>query len=153
MGEPSLPSFQERRAKNYVAMVPDKGFTKQLKALDEEFEVVWNWGQSIWEIWRFPKQEGKAPQHLISVVTRNKTYRELGADILLRLQEGRHLAEMPLARLVKYFDELDAQLQRRKRKDFSEKMQAIARYTFNLVHNVPVVQVPSSIVIGRLAHE
>lgn len=153
MGEPSLPSFRERRTKNHVAMVPDRGFTRQLKALDEELEVVWNWGQNVWEIWRFPKQAGKEPQHLISVTTKDKTYRELGADVLLKLQEGRHLAEMPLEKLVKYFDEVDAQLQRRKRKDFSEKMQAIARYTFNLVHNVPVIQVPSSLVIGRVAHE
>jgi len=149
---PSLPSFTERRRKNDPVMMPDKGFAKQLKALDEEFEVVWNWGQEFWEIWRFPKEEKKEPQHLISVTTKNKTYRELGADVLLKLQEGKHLAEMSLVKLVAYFDELDNQLQRRKFNDFRDKMQAIARYTYNLVAGVPVIQVPKGLKIGRAAH-
>ena len=147
-----LPSFDERRRRNDVAMVPDRGFTKQLKALDDELEVVWNWGQEFWEIWRFPKEERKKPMHLISVTTKGKTYRELGADVLLKLQQGMHLAEMPLEKLVRYFDELDEQVQRRRRQKFLDRIRDVADYTFELVMGIPIVQVPKSYKIGRVAH-
>jgi len=150
--KPSLPSFEDRRTRNSAVMVPDRGFTKQLKALDEELEVVWNWGQDFWEIWRFPKDEKKKPVHLLSVTTKDKTYRELGADVLLKLQYGKHLAELPLNKLTAYFDELDNQVERRKRRDFLNKIEGVANYTFNLVAGIPTVQVPNSYKIGRVAH-
>ena len=36
-------------------MVPDRGFKKQLKAIDKELDVVWDWGSEKWEIWKFPE--------------------------------------------------------------------------------------------------
>ena len=84
------PSFRDYRKLNDAAMTPDKGFVKQLKMLDKEFEVVWDWSSEKWEIWKFPKEFGKEPYHVTTVQTKDKNYRELGADILLQLQWGKN---------------------------------------------------------------
>lgn len=149
---PSLPSFSERRRVNDAVMVPDRGFRKQLKALDDELEVVWNWGQEFWEIWRVPKQFGKKPFHVLSVVTKDKSYRELGADVLVKLWEGQKLLDMSLSRLTSYFDELDAQVQRRKRQRFMDELRGIGEYTYELVKDLPIVQIPKKYKIGRVSH-
>ncbi len=146
---PSLPSFKEYRVRNDAVMVPDRGFTKQLRCLDPELGVVWNWGQEIWEIWRFPK-DGKEPHHVLSVKTKGRTYRELGADVLLKLQEGWQLGNLTVAQLASYLDELDNQVQRRKAKVFSNKIQDIAKETMNFVSGVLQVQVPRMMKIGRV---
>ena len=145
----SFPNFKEYRVRNDAVMVPDRGFTKQLKCLDPELRVVWNWGQNIWEIWRFPK-DGKDSHHVLSVKTKGKTYRELGADVLLKLQEGWQLGELTVAQLASYLDELDNQVQRRKAKAFSDKIGDIARETMNFVSGVLQVQVPRMTKVGRI---
>ncbi len=145
----SIPNFEEYRVQNDAVMVPDRGFTKQLKCLDPELGVVWNWGQNIWEIWRFPKDK-KDSHHVLSVRTKGKTYRELGTDILLKLQESWQLGNLTVNQLASYLDELDNQVQRRKAKDFSDKIQDIARETMNFASGVLQVQVPRMTKIGRI---
>jgi len=145
----SLPSFKDYRRKKDPLMVPDRGFRKQLKCLDKELEVVWNWGLDIWEIWRFPEDGGEA-HHVLSVTTKGKTYRELGADVLLKLQESWQLRNLSVKQLVAYFDELDEQERRRKRKEFKEKIEAIALDTRNYVSGVLQIQVPKKLKIGRI---
>jgi len=112
-------SFKQWRKKNPADMYPDRGFTKQLKALDKELDVLWNFLGSKWEIWRFP--EFGEPHHVLTVETKNKTYRELGADILLRLQQI-DSSRYTLNEMLAYFDEMDNQVQRRKEKEFRAAM-------------------------------
>jgi len=129
-------------------MVPDVGFVKQLKKLRPTYEVVWDGISKKWQIWDFPKEEGKDPFCITVVQTAGKTYRELGADVLLRLQEG-DTTRFTLAELVAYFDELDNQVQRRKRKDFLNKIDSIARDTFSFAQGILAVQVPQTYKIAR----
>ena len=128
-------------------MIPDKGFTKQLKALDEELEVAWDWGSEKWEIWRFPK-DGSSPFHMMTVQTKDRSYRELGADVLLRLQKG-DPARFGKGELVRYLDELDNQERRRKAKDFKEKLKDIAIDNWANIH-CKIIQVPEKISVGRV---
>ncbi len=146
---PSLPNFEEYRVRNDAVMVPDRGFQKQLKCLDDELDVVWNWGQDIWEIWRFPK-DGKDAHHVLSVRTKGRTYRELGVDVLLKLQEGWQLGKLTVDQLASYLNELDDQVLRRKRKIFTDKIGDIARDTMNYVSGVLQVQVPRMMKVGRI---
>lgn len=132
-------------------MTPDKGFVKQLKMLDPEFEVVWDWGSSRWEIWKFPKELGKEPYHVTTVQTKDKSYRELGADILLKLQWG-DSSRFSLDELVNYFDEMDNQVRRRRAKDFKTRIEDITRETKNYV-NVVMMQVPKSLAVGRMVSD
>jgi len=148
--EASLPNFKDYRRRNDPLMVPDRGFTKQLKCLDPEFDVVWDWGSARWEIWKFPKEDHKDPYHVVTVQTENKTYRELGADILLKLQEGRQLIDLSLNQLVAYFDELDNQVQRRNEKEFTNKIEAITNETQSYARGVPKIQVPGKYKIARM---
>lgn len=127
-------------------MVPDKGFLKQLHALDEELEVVWDWGSEKWEIWRFPK-DGRKPFHCLTVQTKDRTYRELGADILVKLQLGDPW-RYTLKELTAYWDEMDNQILRRKRKALSDRVKHIALETFNYI-NIPMFQVPENIKVRR----
>lgn len=129
-------------------MVPDKGFVRQLKLLDPELEVVWDWCSSKWEIWRFPKDFSKDACHITTVQTKNKSYRELGADILLQLQCG-DTTRFSLDELVSYFDELDNQERRRKKKVFETTINDITRETKTYVNTV-LMQVPKSLAIGRV---
>jgi hypothetical protein len=138
------PEGLKRKVKNDAEMVPDRGFVKQLKKLDPEFEVLWDWWTSKWEIWRFPKN-GKPPQHQITVQTKNKTYRELGADIILQLQKADPWRFNTKKELYDYFDEMDNQIRRRKEKEFREKIKDIALDTFLYTQNVLQIQVPRKI--------
>ena len=150
--------FQNQSA----VMIPDKGFSKQLHTLSPEFDVVWDWGSEKWEIWRFP-EDGKPCHHVLTVQTKDKTYRELGADVLLRLQKSDFLLNFTLTQLVAYFDEMDNQIIRRKEKVFKDKIEAMAKDTFGYVHIVmgrpiestpmsracPIFEVPKSMKVRR----
>lgn len=141
------PKFTDYRSKNHVGMTPDKGFVKQLKKLDKDFEVVWDWSSEKWEIWKFPKEFGADPHHITTVQAKDKTYRELGADTLLNLQWGMP-GRFTLNELTNYFDEMDNQIQRRNAKDFKTKIEDITRETKTFV-NSQFIQVPRSMNIRR----
>lgn len=137
--EESLPSFEQWRAKNDAVMVPDRGFVKQLKKLKESYEVVWDWGAEKWEIWDFPKD--KSGVHVATIQTKDKNYRELGADVLLKLQAG-DTTRFTKQQLYDYFDEMDNQVIRRKRRELMNKIEAVARETFSFARGVLQIQVP-----------
>lgn len=143
------------KAPNYVEykeffaqgiMVPDKGFTKQLHALDPELEVAWDWGSSKLEIWRFPK-DGTPAFHVMTVQTKDRTYRELGADVLLVLQKG-DPARFSKGELIRYLEELDNQERRRRTETFKAKLRDIALDSFINIH-CKIIQVPKKISVGR----
>lgn len=138
-----------RRTKDAV-MVPDRGFTKQLKALDPEYEVVWDYGKMKWEIWKVPREGGKKPYHVLTVETKGKSYRELGTDVLLKLQYNQWFSQNFTAKqIADYFDEMDRQIQRRKAQDFRNKIQGIALDTFSYAQGILQVQVPRSFRVAR----
>jgi hypothetical protein len=128
-------------------MVPDRGFTKQLTALDPELRVLWDWGSEKWEIWRFPSETGKEPFHCLTVQTKDKSYRELGSDILIKLQAGDPW-RYSYKDLVRYWDEMDNQIIRRKRERFKQKMKDIAMDTFMNIH-CKIIQVPEKVKVRR----
>ena len=128
-------------------MVPDKGFVKQLHMLDDELWPLWDWGACKWEIWRFPK-DGQKEFHVMTVQTKDRTYRELGADILLKLQAG-DPHRFTLNQLINYFEEMDNQVQRRKRKELRSLVDAIARDTFINIH-CKIIQVPKEYKVRRV---
>lgn len=145
--EPIVPSFRQYRVKDHACMVPDKGFIKQLRCLDKEFEVVWDWGSEKWEIWKFPRD--KEPYHVLTVQTKAKSYRQLGADILIKLQAGQVWDRYSLDEVCNYFEELDNQVRRRNMRDFKNRIEAITLETYNYVKGVPQFQVPRSMAIQR----
>lgn len=128
-------------------MIPDRGFTKQLHCLDKEYEVAWDWGSSKWEIWKFPK-DGSEAYHVLTVQTKGREYRDLGADILLKLQEGR-IERFSPGQLVKYFEEMDSQMRRKKQKEFLNKIKDIAMDSFLHIH-CKKIQVPQKYAIERM---
>ena len=127
---------------NDAVFIPDVGFSKQLQALDPELAAVYDWGSEYFSIWRFPTDKNKLPFHMIDVKTKNKEYRELGADILLKLQEFDPWRYDSLNQLVNYFDILDKQAERRRRKDFLNRVHDISSYVDNKLRQVVQVQVP-----------
>ena len=147
----SKPSFKDYRKNNSAVAVPDKGFTKQLKMLDEDLEVVWDWGSELWEIWHVGISGD--PYHVMTVKTKDKSYRELGADILLKLQENIFYRENWTAeQLCNYFEEMDSQVERRKKKDFTNQVEAYTLDNFNYMRNVVQISVPRTLPIGRIVH-
>ncbi len=144
--EESSPSFKDWRVKNDAVMVPDRGFVKQLKKLDPDYEVFWDWGVEKWEIW---KVSGEMASHVATIQTKDRSYRELGADVLLRLQAG-DTTRFTRQELFDYFDEMDNQIQRRKRRDLLNKLEAIAKDTYNMTHGILQIQVPQRYKIGRV---
>jgi len=129
-------------------MVPDQGFTKQLKTLDKELKVVWDWGSEKWEIWRFPKEEWKKPFHCMTVQTKDKTYRQLGADILTKLQAADPW-RYTLKELIAYWDELDNQALRRKKKKLEDRISSITKDALNYMRGVLQIQVPQEVKMRR----
>lgn len=127
-------------------IAPDRGFTKQLHQLDPELEVAWDWGANKWEIWRFPKN-GDIPFHVMTVQTKDRTYKQLGADVLLKLQAG-DPARFSKGQLIKYLDELDNQERRRKMDALKQRLQDIAWDSFINVH-CKIIQVPKEYSVGR----
>lgn len=149
---PKLPSFYEWRNPNHVSMAPDKGFDRQLKKLNKDYYCVWDWGSSKWEIWSLSLS--RVPYHVLTVETKDKTYRELGTDILLKLSENILFNESNSAdQIADYLDELDNQVQRRKEKALRNIIADITNDTFNYVHNVLQVQVPRSLKIERVVKD
>jgi uncharacterized protein YcaQ len=126
-------------------MVPDRGFVKQLKKLNKDYEVFWDWGAEKWEIWKV--KDGVA-NHITTIQTKDRTYRELGADVLLRLQAG-DTTKFTKQELYDYFDEMDNQIQRRQRRDLKNHIEAVAKETFSWAQGIEMVQVPRSYKIGR----
>lgn len=137
--------FKEYRTTKDAVMIADVGFKKQLWALDPELDVVWN--GTKWEIWRFPGQGKKTRKladsratHVMTVQTEKRTFRELGADILLKLQAG-DLQRFSLDEITAYFNALDDNLQRAKVKDFErwfdDRRREVAWFTRGLRVAVP----------------
>ena len=126
------PKFNEYRAENDAVMVADVGFKKQLRALDPELDVIWDWGSKKWEIWRFPGQKvlkkkvDHKAHHVLTIQTQGKEFRELGADILLKLQAG-DTRKYTLKQLVSYFDQLDRNIQRDKERKLFNNISALNR--------------------------
>lgn len=118
------PKFKDWRRTNDAVMIPDPGFVRQLRILDPRAFVQWDWGSQRWEIWRKPK--GKDPIMLMRVETSDKSYRELGADILLKLQEG-DPRRFSLSQLVQYFNAMDDRVMEAKQKAFEAKFEALHR--------------------------
>jgi len=150
------PNFKDYRTSNDGVMVADIGFKKQLWALDPELDVVWDWASEKWEIWRFPGQEKKAKKltdpravHIMTIQTRKRTFRELGADIILTLQEG-DTSRFTLNQLVSYFDKMDDNIQRAKQKQLSDKISDITRESSDYMRGVLKIQVPRRFQSGWL---
>jgi hypothetical protein len=127
-------------------MVADVGFKKQLWALDPELDVVWNFVESLWEIWRFPgqakvvKKKWNTNCHHVMTIKTQKGFRELGADILLKLQVS-DSQKYSVKQIVDYFDQQDKNLQRARQKDLinriHDKNVDTAKYVLNLSQAVP----------------
>jgi len=126
-------------------ITPDRGFTKQLHILDEELEVAWDWGSSKWEIWRFPK-DGSEAFHIMTVQTKDREYRELGADVLLKLQQG-DPARFTGNQFVEYFEEMDRQQRRRKEQEFRDLITDMALDSFINLH-CKIIQVPQKYAVA-----
>ena len=123
------PKYKDYRTTRDGVMVADVGFKRQLSALDPELDVVWDWGSEVWEIWRFPGQakvKKKRMDHrafyMATVSVGKRTFRELGADILLKLQMG-DPRRYSLKELCDYFDAMDDNIQRAKTKKFMDDME------------------------------
>ncbi len=135
----SFPSSKDyKRFGGDAVMVPDKGFLKQLKMLDPEYEVVWDWGSEKWEIWKLPKG-GDDPYPVMTVQTKGRSYRELGTDLLVKLQFFKRFTPRELGN---YLDELDNQVKERKARDFANKIESITLDNFNWMRGVKIFQVP-----------
>ena len=137
--------FKDYRKTDDAVMVADVGFKRQLSALDPELDIVWN--GTKWEIWRFPGQGkrvkkviGSKAVHVMTVQTMGRTFRELGADILLTLRKG-DLTKYTLKEICNYFDAMDDNIQRAKAKKmenwFTDRRKEVDWYTRGLRLNVP----------------
>jgi len=129
-------------------MVPDRGFTKQLKKLNEDYEVVWDWGSAKWEIWEFPS-DGREAYHVLTVETQDKEYRQLGADILLKLQQI-DPKKIGAKEILAYLEEMDAQERRKRRQAFKDRIESISRETFSYAMGILQVAVPREYSIARV---
>ena len=138
-GHDGTPFDKYHRAKDPV-MVPDKGFTKQLKKIDPDLEVQWDWVNEIWTIWCVP-EDGRKAYQVTEVCTKGRTYRELGQDILLKIQESVSFTADP-DKLIDYIEEHNNQIRRRKAKEFKDHVRQIAKETFNYTHGILQIQVP-----------
>ena len=153
--------FKDYRKTNDAVMVADVGFKKQLQALDRELDVVWN--GSKWEIWRFPGQGKRVKKlgsrratHVMTVQTKGRSFRELGADILLKLQAG-DLTRYSTKEICDYFDAMDDNLQRAKVKEmenwFESRRVEVAWFTRGLRKSIPKRFLPGSIVLKGPSRE
>ena len=109
--------------------------------LDKHLDVMWNWVNENWSIWYFPDDFGAEPYHVTTVCGKGKSYRELGQDILLSIQQALTFRADP-DKLLDYIEEHNNQIRRRREKDFKDKIRQISKETYNYVHGVLQVQVP-----------
>ena len=135
------------RRTNDGVSVADIGFKKQLRALDPELDVVWDSGSGKWEIWRFPGQKGLKKRmtpralHMMTVQTKYRSFRQLGADIIVQLQAG-DPRRYSLDELVNYFDAMDDNLQRAKAKDLTNMIDSVTSENLDYIRGVTKRQVP-----------
>ena len=154
-----LPNFTDYRCTDDAVMVADLGFKKQLWALDEELDVVWDWASEKWEIWKFPGQ-AKAKKklfdekavHVMTIQTRGRKFRELGADIFLNLQAG-DTHKFSAKQLSDYFCQLDANIQRSKERAIRTRIESITNYNLDYLRGVTKIQVPQKFAIARAIGE
>lgn len=139
----SYPSFRKWRRIGYdgrvgkdPVMVPDRGFRKQLKTIDKDLEVVWDFGSNFWEIWHI--RDDAEPYMFMRVQTSGRTYRELGADILLQVQKSFSLSPK---QIFDYLEEAEKQDARRRTEDFKQKIRDFARDSFLNIH-CKIIDVP-----------
>ena len=156
MGEfDHLPKFNDYRRTEDGVMVADLGFKKQLWALDPELDVVWDWGSQKWEIWRFPGQRNKPKKridhkayHIMTVQTKGRSFRELGADIILRLQQG-DTHRFSVEDIVRYFDQMDENIQREKRRQMRDRIGSRSQEVAWYLHGNPYrAQIPKRFMEG-----
>jgi len=133
-------------------MIASVGFKKQLWSLDPELDVIWDYISERWEIWRFPGQKEKKQKvwdershHVMTVKTRDGSFRELGADILLRLQAG-DTHKYTLDQLVAYFDQLDKNVVRANERRVRNVVESLNRDMISFAYGHKV-QVPRSYII------
>ena len=124
---------QDYRRTNDGVMVADIGFKKQLWALDPELDLAWDAFGNKWEIWKFPGQAkkplkvmGPDAMHVASIQTKDRSFREVGADVLLKLQAG-DTRKFSIQEIADYLDKMDDNLERAKRKAFMDEMDDIQR--------------------------
>ena len=143
-------------------MVASVGFKKQLWALDKCLDVVWNFVIEKWEIWKFPGQEGKKVKvwndqafHVTTIQTKDKQFRDLGADILLKLQAG-DTRKYSLKQLVEYFNQMEKNLLREKNKQLFDNIHSmnmdLAHFSLGIRQPVPkeyLFETPSSLRVKR----
>jgi len=135
-----------------ATVAPDRGFVKQLQKLCPTFQVIWDAGSDVWEIWDFP--EHIDPYYVMRVCTKDKTYRELGTDVLLKLQTNLFMHNnLTTDQICNYFDEMDKQVERKKMQDFSNMVKSIARDTFSYAAGIMQVQVPRKFRVERMVTE
>ena len=128
---------QDYRRTNDGVMVADLGFKKQLWALDPELDLVWDAFGSKWEIWKFPHQARKPlkimrddAQHIATIQTTGRSFREVGADVLIKLQAG-DTRKFSVKEIADYLDKMDDNIERTKRKTFMDEMELIEKSTAN----------------------
>jgi len=149
-------AFKDYRKTDDAVMVADVGFKKQLRALDVELDIVWN--GSKWEIWRFPGQGKRVKKvidsravHVMTAQTRGRTFRELGADLLLNLQKG-DLTKYSTKQICDYFDAMDDNIERAKAKEmenwFADRKKEFEWYGRGLRVSVPKRFLPGSIMLN-----
>ena len=145
MGKP--PEFKDFRTTNDGVMVADIGFKKQLMALDPELDVVWDWGSKKWEIWKFPGQGEKKKKrmdhkayYVMAIQTQDRTFRELGADILLKLQWG-DPNRWTAKKLEDYFIQMEENRKRAQARDLANRIGSITIDARDYMRGVLKVQV------------
>ena len=137
------------RRTNDGVSVADIGFKKQLRVLDPELDVVWDSGSGKWEIWRFPGQKQIKKKmdhralHMMTVQTKDRSFRQLGADIIIQLQAS-DPRRYSLDELVNYFDAMDDNLQRAKAKALTNRIDSITSENLDYIRDVTKRQVPLS---------
>lgn len=140
----------QSRTLNDVEKVPTKGFKRQLATIDPNLDVVFNQGTFKWEIWSFP--DFGQPYLVMTVQTKNKTYKELSQQVLLQMQYNVFTANNLTAKQVcAYLEEMEAQEAKRKEKEFKNKIEAISLETFSFSHEILSVQVPQAYKIERVS--